>query len=271
MKTIMPQYGDNIFRNNSVKGNTLCYNENPFIGSNQPIQPEPDAIMWRYMNYEKFSSLLNCKSLFFSLVSVQSDEYEGYMTPLPDNGTAPNLIEFLRAHLVSCWTLDVKESFYMWDNFVRQEQEGVVISTNFKDFKESIFKCNQELDTKISFGKVEYVDYTEQEKTYPSWGPLFHLRKKFSKEQEVRAILPPPWNLNDPYNSWNLDPDVKENKGRNIPVCLETLVKEIIVSPKSSNEFFEQVKSDANNSLPNVKVRSSTLSDRLQLFSQLFS
>lgn len=259
MKTIMPQYGDNMFRNNSVKGNTLCYSENPFIGSNPPIQPEPNATMWRYMNYEKFSSLLSCKSLFFSLVSVQSDENEGFMTPLPDNKTDPYLIKRLRAHLVSCWALDVKESKYMWDTFVGQE--GVAIRTNFKDFKESISKCNQELDAKISFGKVEYVYYTEQEKTYSNWGPLHHKRKDFNKEKEVRAILPnPPWNPKDP-SSWNLDPDVKENKGRNIPVCLETLVKEIIVSPESSNEFFEQVKSDAKKSLPNVNVRSSTLSD----------
>ena len=62
----------------------------------------------------------------------------------------------------------------------------------------------------------------------------------------MRAVLPgPPWDdLLDPeVLAIRLDPDVAEQRGRYVPVDLDILVKQIVVSPDAAPWFAEVVES----------------------------
>ena len=98
----------------------------------------------------------------------------------------------------------------------------------------------------VTFGQVDYVDYLQQEVSRFGWAPLFHKRIEYRGEEEVRALLPgPPWDdsSTDPKGpDIRLDPDVTEQRGRYVPVDLDILVKEVVVSPHAAPWFAEVVK-----------------------------
>ena len=46
-----------------------------------PSEPEAAAMLWRYISFAKFCSLLEHRALFFSLVGDMVDKYEGFIYP----------------------------------------------------------------------------------------------------------------------------------------------------------------------------------------------
>ena len=51
------------------------YEEHPACTS-----PPPNAILWRYMDFMKYVSLLDRKALFFGRVDKLGDPFEGFYT-----------------------------------------------------------------------------------------------------------------------------------------------------------------------------------------------
>ena len=47
----------------------------------KPSEPKSNSILWRYMSFAKFCSLLDRKALFLSLVGDMEDRYEGFFYP----------------------------------------------------------------------------------------------------------------------------------------------------------------------------------------------
>ena len=221
--------------------------ENPW----QPSEPAATATLWRYMSFAKLYSLLERGQLFFSLVGDMEDEYEGFICPStrdPEDRLQQAecrgvevLHEIARSALINCWAASDHESALMWTKYAGGE--GVAVRTTFRDLKESIcFGAKYP----VSFGQVEYVNYPQQQVPRFGWAPLFHKRVEYRGEEEVRAMLPaPPWDsLIDPKDgAIHLDPDVKEQRGRYVPVDLENLVKQVVVSPQAAPGFVEVVKS----------------------------
>ena len=208
-----------------------------------PSAPEATTTLWRYMSFAKFCSLLERRTLFFALVGDMDDRYEGFIyPPAPrDPGhrleqaeqTARDILrKMTRTALVSCWTESRYESRLMWTTYAGTE--GVAVRTTFHDLRESI-RSVPELP--ITFGEVQYVDYRQSEVPRFGWAPLFHKRMEYRDEDEVRAVLPGP-----PVDA-DLDPDVAEQRGRQIPVNLKILVKEVRVPPHAAPWFTEVVKS----------------------------
>ena len=240
----------------------------------EPPEPGPTTTLWRYMSFAKFYSLMERQELFFALVSDMEDKYEGFICPQParDQGGRLHLAEHIgrevllrvaQCCLVNCWVNSEHESSLMWHSYAGAE--GVAIRTTFQDLQTSIRSINATLP--IAFGKVEYVDYHQQETPRFGWAPLFHKRVEYRGEEEIRAALPCPpcddrLDPNNPNNSiieMKLDPDVAMQRGRYIPVDLEILVKEIVVAPRSTQWFSQLVQSVVNRSPVNVGVTSSTL------------
>ena len=219
----------------------------------EPLEPEPTATLWRYMSFAKFCSLLKRKALFFSLVGDMDDRYEGFIYPPTPReqgdglGVAERLAhdvlrEIARAALVSCWTESVHESSLMWKAYAGAE--GVAVRTTFQDLRDSIRSGE---DLPITFGQVKYVDYRSEVSRFGR-APLFHKRMEYREEVEVRAVLPgPPWDSSihggAPEIRIPLDPDVASQRGRYVPVDLEVLVKEVVLSPHATPWFAEVVES----------------------------
>ena len=217
----------------------------------KPSNPDAAGTLWRYMSFAKFCSLLDRKALFFSLVGDMEDRYEGFIfPPIPrEEGDRLQQAERLghevlrkmaRTALISCWT-ESDHASLMWDSYA--DAEGVAVRTTFQDLQESIRSV---AELPLTFGQVEYVDYRRRGVPRFGWAPLFHKRREYRGEGEMRAVLPgPPLQASDlqPYPDIRLDPDVAEQRGRYVPVNLEILVKKVVLPPHAAPWFARVVKS----------------------------
>ena len=168
----------------------------------EPLEPEMNATLWRYLSFAKFCSLVERRELFFALVGDMEDRYEGFVAHPPPRKPgfrrqAERLVlrllnEIARSALVSCWTEAGHESSLMWNSYAGEE--GVAIRTSFHDLQESLRVIDASLP--VTFGKVKYIDYGQQQVPRFGWAPLFHKRREYRGEDEVRAVLPgPPWEI----------------------------------------------------------------------------
>ena len=146
----------------------------------------------------------------------------------------------------------------MWEAYAGAE--GVAVRTTFRDLQESV---RSDAELPVTFGQVDYVDYLQQEVPRFGWAPLFHKRIEYHGEEEVRALLPgPPWDdsITDPKGpDIRLDPDVAEQRGRYVPVDLDILVKQVVVSPHAALWFAEVVKSVVRRSVVRARVMPSAI------------
>ena len=232
----------------------------------KPSEPETSATLWRYLSLAKFCSLLERRALFFSLVGDMADRYEGFIYPPPQRESGGRLEEaerrghdtlqkIARSCLINCWTESEYESSLMWDAYAGAE--GVAIRTTFDDLRQSLLSVDE---LPITFGQVEYVDYSQQKVSRFGWAPLFHKRKEYRSEDEVRAVLPGPPNREvDVHSDIPLDPDVAEQRGRYIPVNLDILVKEVFVPPHAAPWFTRVVEKVVRQSTANARVKPSAI------------
>lgn len=225
-------------------------------------RPEDTAILWRYMDFTKFVSLLDRRALFFVRADKLGDPFEGAYTKLNMNpevldilmpgvdersrrGLFQHLQRMRAATLISCWHEGVSESDAMWRVFV-EGNNGVALRTTFASLSQS-FRCEED----VLIGRVAYKDYdTDVISLQNALFPFFHKRKAFSHEYEVRALT--------------TDLEVKREPvamGTYYEVDLATLISEIRVSPDADDWFVELVRSVATTYSIDAPIGKSKLSD----------
>jgi hypothetical protein len=151
-------------------------------------EPDPDAIIWRYMDLSRYLSILEDQKLFLGQATSMPDTWEGAYPAgtLTDLGLL-NLTTRLKIRdsvFMSCWYVFEHESAAMWEIY-QKEGRGVAIQSTWRRLTESI---NTELH--IAGGLVEYVDYRTF-KFDPSnvLSPFVHKRLSFEHEREARLIF----------------------------------------------------------------------------------
>lgn len=171
-------------------------------------------------------------------MAISDDELPKYMLRIAN-----------RFQFVNCWHMNENESAGMWQLYMNAN-EGVAIQTTIAALKQSL----EQSKYPIYLGAVSYIDYTNE-----SWGeyqpmnPIFHKRKSFAHEREVRAVIVNPPDIN-----------AKTTDGVLIPVQLHTLVKNIFISPKAQPWFKETVKSVSAQYGLSIEPIQSTLYDEPQ-------
>ena len=224
--------------------------------------PQDNAVLWRYMDFTKFVSLLDRRALYFSRADKLGDPFEGSLSHInrltrphwltqigvPEEirdqilEEAPSILGMApRLGVVNCWHENNYESEAMWKLYAGR-QDGIAIKTTFEKLAGSL-ECEDE----IYIGKVNYVDYGIT--LIPEGNFLRTLltkRKSFEHEREIRAIA-----MNFP------SPD--QNIGRYFQVNLSTLIGEILVAPQTPEWFSELVNSIVTRYELQVPVRTSTL------------
>ena len=140
------------------------YKEHPLF------EPPPSgAVLWRYLDFTKFVSLLDKQAVFFSRADKLGDPFEGsytkfniairptiYGDTIPDHAIQQmsDLVrESRRFTLVSCWHWSDHESAAMWRLYSR-EGDGVAVKTTFGSFAQC-FKTDED----VLIGRVNYIDY----------------------------------------------------------------------------------------------------------------
>ena len=225
--------------------------------------PATDAILWRYMDFTKFVSLLEKRALFFARADKLGDPFEG-ATPINNiksryTSLKPELsereillyeylrVELRRFTLISCWHESSHESEAMWKVYA-SANSGIAIKTNFDSFLASFITEEQ-----IHIGKVKYIDYdSEKIPEDDLLSPYLHKRKSFEHEREVRVMIqriPPeasPENLPNFLSSepptW---PDICDI-GIYHDVDLNLLIQEVIIDPSAPDWLLDLVNSVAD-------------------------
>jgi hypothetical protein len=221
--------------------------------------PEPAAVLWRYMDFTKYASLLSTKSLYFPSAACFDDVFEGakglaerkhkwdshYLdffrrairsAPRPEGAeiteeaietNAQKLLHDIEMGgnrdrdrtFISCWHESRYESEAMWKLYSTSMSHAVAIQTTVADAYAALGK-----NPKISIGRVEYVDF----ETYFADinGAFWKKRKAFEHEREVRLLL---------SDRRQLAP------GLALPCDIPTLVQSVVVSPKAPDWFLPLV------------------------------
>ena len=231
--------------------------------------PPGDAVLWRYMSFTKFASLLARNALFFARADKLGDPFEGALSPVnvalrpvlykddfPEDKR--NLIgdfmkDLRRFMLVNCWHENENESDAMWKLY-SNIQDGIAIKTDFQSLSGSL-RGSQE----VRIGRINYVDY---ETTFipenDAFKPIMFKRKSFEHEHEVRAVIleiPP---SGDEGFVVGRQPSVYED-GAYHEVDTSMLIKEVLVPPYAEDWFTELVRATAATFNLGAPVRKSSL------------
>ena len=189
-----------------------------------------------------------------------------------------------RTLFVSCWHLNGDESAAMWMQYATGGQ-GIAITSSYKDIIEALADAKERLVA----GCVKYLDWSSEPVDNTMLFP-FSKRRSFDYERELRIVY---WDLTiqEPINAlcktlsnhtmdrlyrrittpidWTMIEKEAEKvtyeRGRYIPVKLDTLIKEVYVSPTSPDWVLEVVEQVCNKfSFPRKPRRSDLLSSPIR-------
>ena len=245
--------------------------------------PEDEAILWRYMNFEKFVNLLATKTLFFTRVDKFKDPFEGLIPPSLKNqikeaiNRAENSEEkemfklglkaienFRKYAMCNCWHQNEEESMAMWEKY-HIRNSGIAIKTTMGNLK----RCFSD-EHDVFIGEINYIHNNTYDSNYINnyrnskgtartklvYLPYFHKRKAFEYEHEVRIIIDAEPFVRDYFDSRGGEiraetyletefPDICET-GIPLTIDVETLIGEtgeVIISPYANNWITDTIKS----------------------------
>jgi hypothetical protein len=201
-------------------------------------------ILWRYLDLAKYAALLQTRALHFT----RGDDFED-----PFEGSYPviNLKDFRcdeggysakgwRKHIaISCWHQSDFESDAMWRLYTNRNQ-GVAIKTTWT-------KLEKAVQDRARLVKVKYIDFIRDKADISHPFQAFeYKRKSFHHEQEVRALLEsyPSQRIIEalPQNSIPTEGRELSSSDCTVDVILRNLIDNVVVSPYSSNWFFNVIR-----------------------------
>ena len=197
--------------------------------------PENNTVVWRYLSFAKFMSLINERQLYFARKDKFFDSFEGTLsTPDIDffERVNPDLIrELPGCAFINCWIISDIELYLMWSAYSSLD-EGIAIKTNIGNIIKSL-DPNDKREVYIS--DVKYLDYINDstiDKTNGSanlLAPFFCKRKYFQQENELRLVY---YDYQKSYND--------NTFGIRFDVDINALIDEVWVSPQA-NEWFTRI------------------------------
>ncbi|MBD2716185.1 hypothetical protein KBK19_14175 [Microvirga sp. STR05] len=241
------------------------------------VIPAGDTVIWRYMDFVKYVSMLNNGSLFFTHPDKFSDPFEGavgyasteeeyYNTSGSDGSHSakhnPDLdrvvkrmrkqaLEVKRSSTyINCWYENPNESEAMWRLYSTDNYNAIAIKTTCRKLYDSLKKCSDD-QRYLSDFKIGQVIYTD----YKGWvyheNAFWYKRDSFSHEREVRAIYYPSYFFpemadDDGLASFNAMLEDRKKPGLHVPVDLSILIEKVVVSPLAAPWLIALVKDVSN-------------------------
>jgi hypothetical protein len=214
------------------------------------VPKSEQAVIWRFMDFTKFLSILDRRCLFFPRSDKLGDPFEGSapfknwkkLGKTEKHGGVEffahgvNEIEHRKKSredlYVSCWCMKKYESAAMWGLYT-QVNQGVAIKSTVEHLHKSL--PSKYLGDCLFLGVVNYINFNEEAMREEDvvTNRLFYKRKSFEHEAEMRAIL-----IASPGGPFS-----PNENGLDILVDLETLIDQIYVGPGSPDWFLDLVKS----------------------------
>lgn len=216
------------------------------------FRPPPlDAVLWRYMDFVKFISLLERKALFFAQASQLGDPFEGSISKHTqveiqqkyrevETDLHKAIYKYRDQILVNCWHKCDHESAAMWTLY----GEHIAIQTTMERLRDS-FVCEDD----VFIGEVSYVDYEDTPISVENFLNFYvHKRRSFEHEQEVRAVV----------KVRPRDADLPRG-GKYIPIDTEKLIDQVVIAPHADEWFSDLVHDLAKKYKLDSRVRASSL------------
>lgn len=229
-----------------------------------PAFPQPanrDAAIWRYMHIDRFRSLIETSSLYMARADRLGDDFEG-TTPSGERNYWNELIKlaateeeriaheynrdqraefaaaFREQYYVSCWHMADDENVTMWERYGKERpHETVAIRTTYSTLRQQLVPRQI-----VELGLVSYIDYAKDR--LPSYNMLqniTHKRHFYRDEREVRAVM---WRMhgNREVAQQYIEPFITpDGLGFLQPVAIRDLIKEVVLNPKSTPAFADDV------------------------------
>lgn len=162
------------------------------------VEPDDEAIVWRYMSLAKFLALLANRGLYFTRIDKLEDRFEGTLPSVTFRKLDPWLrrgyLDMRTISLVNCWSCQPHESAVLWQSYGR---EGVAIQSTFRRLVSSFEQRGILTHNTVHGGLVQYVDFEThylcnvENTAFNAFLPLLHKRLSYRDERELRLIIWP--------------------------------------------------------------------------------
>jgi hypothetical protein len=239
-----------------------------------PAFPQPDdpqAVLWRYLDFDKFTWLVTERRLLMPAAEQLGDPFEGTtpqgeldwwrdLAAKADTEEQRKIIEANRVKLsqfamgfkghyyVSCWHMNQHENDAMWKAYTSGPRSAA-IRTTFAALR----AC---LPSYVDIGMVRYLDYVNGRlPTMNMFEYIMHKRIQLSFEQEIRAVAF--GLLSDELGGAEFRENLFEKEGNAgfrayaPPIDLTRLIHGVVPHPRATPEFITEVTAlCANHSLP---------------------
>ncbi|KKK44227.1 hypothetical protein LCGC14_3167380, partial [marine sediment metagenome] len=198
-------------------------------------------IIWRYMNFDKFKSLVAEKILYFCSIDTlksEEDPYEGsyyaseFLNDI-DSSEAKRVVGLMNQcgppMTVNCWHLSDDESMAMWKLYAK-DNKGIAIQSTVGHLKKAL--CSN--DEEILIGEIKYTDDpidNPANYTLDKFSCITTKRRCYNFEKELRAFV------------WDADNKRRTQDGSlRLPVEVDVLIDRVLLAPTSLDEMCPKVK-----------------------------
>ncbi|ELY49709.1 hypothetical protein C494_06830 [Natronorubrum bangense JCM 10635] len=237
----------------------------------KPKSPAIDKDVWRYRCLEHYTSILDQQCLWFSRPDQFDDPFEGslprknieerrdkYSSFVKKDRSAFRYIYRFVTYL-NCWYSEEHESDAMW-RLYSDEGNALAIKSTPSKIEESINAPDE-----LIFGEVDYRNYdTFKIETENPIAPLFYKRNAFEFEKEFRLLTH--YHSSDLPGSMSGEIKEIQPEGIPVPVDVEKMIEEVIISPTSSEEFINNVESITEEYGYDITINSSDLLNKEYAF-----
>jgi hypothetical protein len=232
----------------------------PFEHHPQLPVPPDDTVLWRYMDFARFVSLLDKSALFFSAATNLGDPFEGSLTKhnlaywmeafsgIPSDRAAEERADQARLNreqkrfvFANCWHANPVESAAMWAQYAAMDR-GIAIKTRFSRLTTSLHpglttsihpETTRVQPIAMYAALVQYVDYDAARIPESNlFFPYIYKRASFAHEQELRLLFYS-WPVVGDAESQHLDHSIQSPAGIYIAVDLQVLVEEVHLAPQT--------------------------------------
>lgn len=236
-----------------------------------------ERVVWRYMPFTKFVSLLTYQALWFSKLNILQDQYEG-LIPLGvlsemqqsneklkatfkspeqqrqiDEWPSKNEADGRELLVVTCWFAHEQESQRMWEEY-GTSAEAVAVKSTIGRLAKHVYVPRDE--TVSHLGLVRYVEHDSHEMSpYEANQAIERAflkdKAQFCHEHEVRLVtmsVKTPWCVSPeghPYTQAQVAGARMNNfdqPGLYVKVDIAQLVQQVVVAPEAQPWFLNLVR-----------------------------
>lgn len=202
-----------------------------------------DTIIWQYMPFIKFISLLREQKLYFNRIDNFKDKTECTLTAIDKKifrytkDSESYWDNERKRHFINCWIESDYELALMWETYGK---DGIAIKTTIGDLYNALA---QDKDNTQYIARVKYID--EQNESSQDIGTAKNAlkvpmtkRKYYEQEKEIRLLY-----------VWY---DNEDQIGIKFPLDLTCLIKDVRVYSGASQYFLDVVNKELE--LSEIKV-----------------